>query len=337
MVVLVALMAVLGAVVMAMVMLVAVVVMMMVMAAAAGRAIGVLMLVLAVAVGVGMGLALAGMGMAMAVIMFMLVFMMMVEAATAVGAVGMLVPVCVIMVLMPVMGVAMVMAAIGMIMVVGAALGLEGALDLAHRAALTADHLGQDMVVLDIDGVGGDLGRGVAIADMPGDAHQAQRVLSLDLDQLLRRSLDQDERAVLQLDGIAIVQGRRLVEVEQDLLPAIALERDAAAIAVLMVEGQGFDDPVLLDRGLADDGGGALHVAKPVACWIRGDRAIAVPPLRSPERGRRKSRACSLAPRRARHGRLRAGRRSNPPETQRQNTIIPAVYPKIRNRNPLAA
>jgi hypothetical protein len=50
-----------------------------------------------------------------------------------------------------------------------------------------------------------------------------------------------------------------------------------------MVEGQGLDDPVLLDRGLADDGGGALHVTKPVACF-RGDRPIAVPPLRSPER-----------------------------------------------------
>lgn len=269
MVVLVALMAVLGVVVMAMVMLVAVVVMMVIMAAAAGGALGVLMLVLAVAVLVSMRFAMAGMGMAMGVIMIV--------AATAVGAVGTIVPVRVAMVLMPVMGVAMVMAAIGMVMVVGAPLGLERALDIAHRAALTADHLGQDMVVLDINGVGGDLGRGVAIADMPGDAHQAQRVLSLDLDQLLRRSLDQDERAVLQLDGIAVVQRRRLVEVEQDVLPAIALERDAAAIAVLMVEGQGFDDPVLLDRGLADDGGGALHVAKPVACWIRGDRAIAVP------------------------------------------------------------
>jgi hypothetical protein len=60
-----------------------------------------------------------------------------------------------------------------------------------------------------------------------------------------------------------------------------------------MVEGQGLDDPVLLDRGLADDGSGALHVTKPVACWIRGDRPIAVPPLRSPERGRRKPRAGS--------------------------------------------
>ena len=268
MVVLVALMAVLGAVVMTMIMLVAVVVMMVVMAAAAGGAMGVLVLVLAMAMVVGMPLAMAGMGMGVAVIM------MMVVAATAVGAMGML---------MSVMVVPMVMAAIGVIMVVGAALGLERPLDIAHRAALAADHLGQHMVVLDIDGVGGDLGRGVAIADMPGDAHQAQRILGLDLDQLLSRSLDQDERAVLQPDGVAIVQGRRLVEVEQDVAPAIAPQRDAAAVSVLMVEGQGFDDPVLLDRGLADDGGGALHVTKPVACF-RGDRPIAVPPLRSPER-----------------------------------------------------
>lgn len=228
-VVLVTLVAMLMAVV-AMVVLVAVIVVMVVviMAAAAGGAVGVL-----VRMRVIMIMAVAGMGMTMVVAVLMAMIVMMVAVV--------------------------IMAAIGVVMVVGAALGLERPLDLAHRAALAADHLGQHMVVLDIDRVRRDLGRGVAIADMPGDTRQSQRVLGGDLDQLLCRRLDQDERTVLELDGVAVVQRGRLVEIEQDVLPAIALQRDAAAVAVLMVEGQRLDDPVLLDRGLADDGDGALH------------------------------------------------------------------------------
>lgn len=232
MVVLVALVTMLVAV-MAVVMLVAVVVMMVViMAAAAGGAMGVLVGMRVVML-VAMIMAVAGMGMAMVVVVLMPMVVMMMT-----------------MVIMP---------AIGVIVVVGATLRLERPLDIGHRAALAADHLGQNMVVLDIDRGRSDLGRGVAVADMPGDARQPQRVLGGDLDQFLRRGLDQDERAVVELDGVAIVQCGRLVEIEQDVAPAIALERDAAAIAILMVEGEGLDDPVLLDRGLADDGGGALH------------------------------------------------------------------------------
>lgn len=266
-VVAVALVAVLGAMVMALIVLVAVIVMgvvvtmlvIVIMAAAAARAMG-----MGMGVGMGMGMRF-GMSMRMPVLVPMAVVLMT-------------------MVFVAMMVVPMIVAAIGVIVVIGAALGLERPRHLAHGAALAADHLGEGMVVLDIDRLGGELGRRMAAADMPGDAHQAQRVLGPDLDQVLGRGADQHQAAILELHRIAIVQGRGLVEVEQDFEPAIALERDAAAIAVLMVEGQGLDDPVLLDRGLADDGGGALHVTKPVACWIRGDRPIAIPPLRSPER-----------------------------------------------------
>lgn len=236
--------------VMTMVVLVAVVVVVIV-AAAAGGAMGVLMRV--VLMGVIMAVTSVGMIMAVAVLMIVMVVVPMIMAAATGVAMG--VGMLVAMMIMAMV----IVAAIGVIMVVGAALGLERPLDIGHRAALAADHLGQHMVVLDIDRVRGDLGRGVAVADMPGDTRQPQRILGGNLDQLLCRCPDQHERAVLELDGVAVVQRGRLVEIEQDVAPAIALERDAAAVAVLMVEGQRLDDPVLLDRGLADDGGGALH------------------------------------------------------------------------------
>jgi hypothetical protein len=94
-----------------------------------------------------------------------------------------------------------------------------------------------------------------------------------------------------------------------------------------MVEGQGLDDPVLLDRGLADDGSGALHVTKPVACWIKGDRPIAVPPLRPPERGRRKSRAGSDEANRTDQGAPLLERQRNRTATLQKSNFNSMPYP----------
>ena len=160
MVVAVALVAMFGAV------LVAMVVVAVIMPAAAGVAMG---------VGVGMRVRLGLVTMIMrAMVMVIMVVSVMVM----------------VVVMMPVMAVGVAgVVAIGVVVVVGAALRLEGAHHGLHGAALAAHHLGQDMVVLDIDRVGGDLGRRVPVADMPGDAHQPQRVLGLDLQQALRLSL----------------------------------------------------------------------------------------------------------------------------------------------------
>ncbi len=236
--------------------LVLVAVMVVIVPTAAGRAMGMLVLAMLVR---GMGMARMGMALRMGV-------------SLGVGMAVIVMGVVVMSVVVPVVVVPMIMAASaggtmrvammimpGMAVVIGAALGLEGSLDGGHGAALPPDHLGEDMVVLDIDGVGGDLGRRVAVADMPGDPHQPQRIVGADFEQALRRRLDQDEATVLKLDGVAVVQRRRLVEIEQDLEPAIALQREPAAGAVLVIQRQRFDDPVLLHRWLADDGGGALH------------------------------------------------------------------------------
>lgn len=251
MVVLVTLVRVLGTVMVAVVMLMIMIGVAVIMAAAAIRAMGV----------VGM-IVLLLLFLAMMFVVMAMMFVAMVMAGVSVPmimvSVAVIVPAaagCVMRVLV-IMTVFMV---VGVTVIIGAALGLERTLDHAHGAALAADHLGEDMVVLDINGVCRDFRRRVPVADMPGDAHQTQPVLSPHFEQALRSGPDQDQAAILELDGIAIIQNRWLLEIEQNLAPAIALQRDAAAIAVLMVERQGLDDLVLLDRGLADDGGGAQH------------------------------------------------------------------------------
>ena len=75
----------------------------------------------------------------------------------------------------------------------------------------------------------------------------------------LRRGLDRDEAPVLEPHGVAVVERRRLVEVEQEVEPALAFQRDAAPVPALMIEGDGVGDALGLHGGFADDGGGAEH------------------------------------------------------------------------------
>ncbi len=266
MVVFVTLMRVFGAMMVAVVMLMIMIAMAVVVSTAAIRAVGMRM-----GMGMGMGIGI-GVGMRMGVVRVIITLVLMVVVTMVIMSMimaGVSVPLVVmsVAVIVPaaagrVMRVIVIMAVfmvVGVTVIIGAALGLERTLDHAHGTALATDHLGQHMVVLDIDGVRRDLRRCVPVADMPGDAHQPQRVLGPHFEQALHSGPDQDQAAVFELHGIAVIQNRRLVEIEQNLAPAIALQRDAAAIAVLMVERQGLNDLVLLDRGLADDGGGAQH------------------------------------------------------------------------------
>ncbi len=242
-------------------MLVAVVVMAVVMPAAAGIAMRVSM-----GLGMGVGVVALRMRLGMAVSMGA-VIATVVMAVMIVAMVGMIVS-CVIMSCVIVAAVVVAgMIAIGVVVVIGAALGLERPVHGIHRATLPAHHLRQDMVVLDVDRVGGDFGRGMTVADVPGDAHQPQRVLRANLEQALRRGLDQHEPAIFQLDGVAVTERSRLVEIEQDAEPAIGRQGEAAAVAIVMVERQRIDDAVWPDGGLANDGGGAKHDGTSVTEW----------------------------------------------------------------------
>lgn len=145
------------------------------------------------------------------------------------------------------------------IVLVGAALRLERARDGRGRAALAADHLGEHVVIFDIDRVRRDLRRRVPVADMPGDPHQPERIFRPHLEQALRRCPHLDEPPVLELHGVPIVERRRLVQIEQEREPALPRERKAPPLSALMVEQDGVHDALRFHGGLADDGGGAEH------------------------------------------------------------------------------
>ncbi len=131
----------------------------------------------------------------------------------------------------------------------------------------------------DIEGALADLGRNVAVADMPGDLHQPHGIVRGDLDQPLRRGLDPDQPPVFQLHCVAVVEHRGAVEIEQEFQPALCLEGDAPPVAGFVVEGQGVGDALGLHGGAAKDGSGAEHrLGFPVVAG-RGSAAAPSPGL----------------------------------------------------------
>jgi hypothetical protein len=197
--------------------------------------------------------------MMLVVVMLVVVVVMLVIMTMVVMIVVMIVVAMAMMGMIVVVMVVIVMVIVAAIVVVGSALRLEGTLDGRRRAALAAHHLGQDVVVLDPDRVGADLGRRVPVADVPGDPHQAQRVLGPDLEERLGRRPHLHEAPVLEPDGIAVGKRRRLVEVEEEVEPALPFQRHSAPVAALMIEDDRVGDTIQLHGSFADDGGGAEH------------------------------------------------------------------------------
>jgi hypothetical protein len=140
-----------------------------------------------------------------------------------------------------------------------AALRPEGTFHRGGGAALPAGQFGERRVVLDVERLARDFDQTVMAAEMPGEPHQAKRVLGLHLQEPLRCGLHLHQIAVFQPQGVAVVEGGLHVEVEQDLGAALAFQGSLAAVPRLVIQGHRVDDTVGLHGGLADDGGNAGH------------------------------------------------------------------------------
>jgi len=194
--------------------------------------------------------AAAGVAMPMVIVVAML--MSMVVLMPAMG-------VLVHMAVMVLVGVAVMVVSVVVVAHMGAALRPEGALHGRGRAALPPRQFGESRIVLDVEGIARDLHEAVLAAQVPGKARQAKGVLGPHLQKLLRRGFHLHEAAVLQPQGVAIVDGGLHVEIQQDLGSALAFQRRVAAVPRLVIQGQRVDDTLGFHGRLADDGGNAGH------------------------------------------------------------------------------
>jgi hypothetical protein len=105
------------------------------------------------------------------------------------------------------------------------------------------------MVAADTKALADDLGRQMAVAEMPGDPHQMRGIRAFDLHQRLRRRHHLDQPAVLQHQRIATAQGDGIFKVEQEFKAARTRHRHAPPVPVVEIEhdsvGGRFRPPVL--------------------------------------------------------------------------------------------
>jgi hypothetical protein len=179
----------------------------------------------------------------MAVLMpvMMVMVVMAVGMVMLVAVVGMIVPMVIVMGVIVRMGVMIMrMTVVMAAMLIGAAFRLERALDLDDPGAKPLQHLGDDVVLADPQPFRPDLGFEVPVAEVPGDAGLVQRVAPAHFQKRLGLRDDLDQAAVLQRIGIAVPEGRRFGQIDQDLQAAHG--GDDAAPPATVLEGQ--DDAV---------------------------------------------------------------------------------------------
>ncbi len=141
---------------------------------------------------------------------------------------------------------------------IGAAFGVEWRLDLDDTRAETLHHFLDDMIAANTQALGHDLCRQMAIAEMPGEAHEMAGIGAADLDQRFRGCDHFDTAAIFQHQGIAAAQGDGVFEIEQELQSARPRHHHTAAMAIIEVENDGVDgrfNPVVL----AENGSRADH------------------------------------------------------------------------------
>ena len=122
---------------------------------------------------------------------------------------------------------------------IGATLGVERRLDLDDARAEPLHHRLDDVVAPDTQAFRHDLGRQMAVAEMPADPHQMLRVVAANLDQRLGCGHHLDQPAVLQHQRVAAAQRHRVFEVEQEFEPARAGHRHPPPVPIVEIEHDG--------------------------------------------------------------------------------------------------
>lgn len=176
----------------------------------------------------------------MVVIVVAMLVVMMVIVATAVIVIAVVVMPVVIVVGVIVRAMTMRVIFRRMASRIGAALGVERRLDLDDPRAEPLHHRLNDVIAADAQALRHDLRRQVAVAEMPGDADQMQRIGAADLDQRLRGRHHLDQPAILQHQRIASAQRNGVFEIEQEFQPARPRHRHPPPVPVVEIEHDGI-------------------------------------------------------------------------------------------------
>ncbi len=149
---------------------------------------------------------------------------------------------------------------------IGAAFGIERRLDLDDARAQPLHHRLDDVIAANAQAFRHDLGRQMAIAEMPGDPDQMQRIGAADFEQRFRGGHHLDQPAVFEEQRIAAAQRDRVLQIKQELQPARPRHRHPPPVPVVEIEYDGIGRGVR-PAMLAQDLCRADHWRAPEARW----------------------------------------------------------------------
>jgi hypothetical protein len=119
---------------------------------------------------------------------------------------------------------------------VGTGFGVEGGVDGVGVAAEAGDHVGNHVVGADQDAAAGELHGQMAIAEVPGDAHQLGVVVGGDPQKGFGAGADADEGAIFQRQRIAVAQADGVGKIEKHRGSGDGFEKIAAAEAAVEID-----------------------------------------------------------------------------------------------------
>ena len=112
--------------------------------------------------------------------------------------------------------------------VVGAPHWLESRFNRRDRSAQPFKHGADDVIALNENAVGINLGRQVAVAEMPGKLRQVQRIATTHLEQLFLCGFDFHKVAIVEHQLVAIGKEHRFLQVQHDHVAIVEVKKLAA-------------------------------------------------------------------------------------------------------------
>ena len=139
------------------------------------------------------------------------------------------------------------------IMGISAGFRLERPSDMGNLAALSTHHFSKHVIVLDVNRIGCNFGRGMTITDMPSHFQKPQRIVSLDFQQGFRRCLYQYQAAVIEFQSISVIENGCFFKIEQKCRAFFAIEHNTAFVPAIMIKRDLINHTLDFNRRLAKD------------------------------------------------------------------------------------
>jgi hypothetical protein len=130
-----------------------------------------------------------------------------------------------------------IMVVIALVSTVSAAFGLEGSTHPDKIRSEAMEHVLDHMVGPNAKNLVSNFSRQMPITQMPGKAHQLNGVFMCDLDNKLGSGLHPQPLPIFKLQAISIGHRNRFRKVEKDTFTLIRGQANAAAMALVKIEG----------------------------------------------------------------------------------------------------